>query len=132
MVSASPILGLASESALAAGRKLCDSAPQAVALKGGDAEGWQFWEANEALLARAWQEYGKRAPEVYHFQRRHLAPAVDEALGDMAAMRRQLQEVIPGEYALRYTAPEAAPGTSRVMMSCIRSVRIPTATARVL
>lgn len=84
-------------------------APQTLATKGGELEGYEFWEEHDELLKRAWQELGPRNAELYMydaaFERRYLR----RELRDAAAMARAghgeiavhslWDEIVPGVYA---------------------------------
>ena len=80
------------------------TAPEACTKRHGDSEHWEWWEAHEELLAEAWDEFGKGpTPDLYDFHHSHLHDSVREAVvrGDLAALRLQLTEIIPGVFSFR-------------------------------
>jgi hypothetical protein len=94
--------------ALACARAL--RAPPAVALRGGEFEGTEFWDENEALLQEAWRELGQLHPYVYNPKpEQALTPSVARALAEPdpveALLALTTETTVSGVYALELLSP---------------------------
>lgn len=100
-------VGRSPRSALVAARALVP--PKPTAQKGGELEGYEFWEEHDELLAAAWRELGSRHEALYRYDDVYdrfyiadeLRAAADAARGGHgdAHIRRLFSEIVPGVFA---------------------------------
>lgn len=105
-IASAEVLPVHEGSALQAARAL--KAPKVLAMKGGELEGYEFWDKHDDLLRRAWQELGPRNANLYTYDsgfeqkyiRRELRNAAAKArAGDEVAVHNLFEEVVPGVFA---------------------------------
>ena len=96
-------------SALSRARAL--QAPAVSKVANGEFEGSDFWEANDALLRRAWLEYGKRHKALYSlddsFEQLYISPKLRAACSAIrsghakneSAVEALFGEAVPGVFA---------------------------------
>lgn len=108
-------VGCSPKSPLAAARALVPPAP--LAQKGGEFEGYEFWEEHDELLTAAWEELGPHHRSLYRFDEhyelsyltsglRGAAATARNGKGD-ASVKRLFHEVVPGVYASNQLFTEA-------------------------
>lgn len=83
-------------------------APDVLAIKGGELEGFDFWEEHDDLLNRAWRELGPRNADLYTYGSafahkyiaREMRNAVEKArVGDELPVFKLFDEMVPGVFA---------------------------------